>query len=1125
MTGADSRATTDTGTPGRRLLPTLIDERALSSSEDTFVAIPKSVDLKDGYRDVSYGAFSTAINQCARWLEGSLGLGQEHETLGYIGPSDLLYPIIALAAAKTGYKALFNSPRNTLEAHLSLINETKCTKWLIPEKKPLVVRQILREKEMTVVQIPSLDYFLEPANVAPYPYNKTFDEARYMPFLALHTSGSTGLPKPVILNHGTFSSMDAYNLISSLGGRDVIGPSLKGTRMLVGFPLTHAAAYTLLVGLAVYYGVVGVLPPANQPLTANLADQVHRLARVQGTALSPTTLIDIYNEPQQLSRLRELQYVFFAGSTLPKKVGDTIAAATTLATLIGSTEMAYLPIEITDRSDWDYVSYSPFYGSEFRPTGTDGLYEHCVVRNRDLEIFQSVFFTYPDLLEFRTKDLYEKHPTKENLWRYRGRIDDLIVLSNGEKLNPLDMENIISVHPAIMSALVGGDGRFHSFLLVEPVDFPSDQEERLTLLDDVWPTVQHANESCPSFGRIMKDCIIFTRSEKPVLRAAKGTVQRKATIQRYQEEIDIVCDSPHLPKDLPRGLLSGSEDLHNYLRRIVAAVVPLKEDLTDDADLFELGLESLQAIALSKQINAYLKRYMPNTQHVSAEIIYAHSTLDDLEKTVANLGRSAVPSIDVDKMQNIFEESLKSLPPAHNNNEEPPGRSFVVLLTGSTGSLGSYILNSLASNPAVEMIYCLNRGDNAQIRQMKSFQEKGLVLDGKKITFLQYNLSDPELGLEHNVYESLAQSVTHVVHSAWDLNFLRSLDSYASSHLKGVQSLINFAAQAKRLDCLLFLSSVTTATAWAETHEDPIPETLMADWSAAEGMGYAESKSIAERLLAAASEESGLRTAICRLGQIAGPTTKSGAWNEHEWIPSLIGSSIYLGKLPASLGSRDLIDWIPVDIAAQIIVELIWESENQSRLEVSQIGNSNAEDTLPGTTNTARHSLTRDSSDLQSQVEHTEESEVNDPNSKVDAVRAPSKATSAAIYNIVNPSTTTWPTIVPVIKSVCTTKLEIVSFPEWLEALQASGMNPYMDSDGTAIEKNPALKLLQFLKNIEQQIQRPKAVFSSDETVKASNTLATLKPVGAEWVENWMMQWGFTGLQRVNPSILNQSKS
>ena len=972
------------------------------------------------------------------------------------------------------------------------------------------MRQILAKKVLKVVQIPGLDAFLQPADVAPYAYSKTFDEARYLPFLALHTSGSTGLPKSVVLNHGTISSMDAYNLIPSLGGREVIGPSLKGTRMLVGFPLTHAAAYTLLLGLAVYYGVVGVLPPANQPLTANMADQIHRLASVHGTALPPTTLIDIYNEPEQLRRLQELRYVFFAGSTLPKNVGDTIAAATDLATLVGSTEMAYLPIEITDRSDWDYVSYSPFYGSEFRPTEADGLYEHCVVRNKDLEIFQSVFSTYPNLSEFCTKDLYEKHPTKGNLWRHRGRLDDLVLFSNGEKLNPTEMEEMISVHPAVMSALVGGEGKFHSFLLVEPADFPSDQEARMTLLDEIWPTVQRANESCPSFGRIMKDCIVFTRPEKPVLRAAKGTVQRKATLQRYQEEIDMVCDSPDLPKAILHGLVSGKENLHDYLRRIITAITPLKEDLADDADLFELGLESLQVIALSKQINAYLKRYMPNTQHVSPEIIYAHSRLDELEKTLSNLDRSAVLTSDADKMQDIFEESLKGLPSTRNHSIGAPSQSFVVLLTGSTGSLGSYILSSLASNPAVETIYCLNRGQDAQSRQMKSLKEKDLVFDFEKMFHLQYNLSDPDLGLEAKVYESLAQRVTHVIHSAWDLNFVRSLDSYTNSHLRGVQHLIKFASQASHLDRLIFISTVTTATAWAETHGDPIPETVMSDWDSAEGMGYAESKSIAERLLAAAGEKSGLRTAVCRLGQIAGPTTKSGAWNKREWIPSLIASSIYLGKIPSSLGSRDLIDWIPVDIAAQVVVDLIWESESQLRPGLSQIGESNADDALYITRSTDQGSPRRYSGNLQSEVEQTTASDFKVPERKADFTQVSHKATSASVYNIVNPSTTTWPTIVPFIQSACHAKLELVPFSEWLEALQYSGLDPHMDSDMMEFEKNPALKLLQYLQVMEQQVEEPASVFSTEETVKASKTLASLQPVTAEWIGNWMKQWGFT---------------
>ena len=125
MTSADSRA--DAAPPGQRLLPTLVDEHAQSSPEDSFVAIPKSVDLKEGYRDISYRVFSTAVNQCSWWLERSLGIGQGHDTLGYIGPSDLLYPIIAFAAVKTGYKVsrvVMVKPYLTISRLFSILLET-----------------------------------------------------------------------------------------------------------------------------------------------------------------------------------------------------------------------------------------------------------------------------------------------------------------------------------------------------------------------------------------------------------------------------------------------------------------------------------------------------------------------------------------------------------------------------------------------------------------------------------------------------------------------------------------------------------------------------------------------------------------------------------------------------------------------------------------------------------------------------------------------------------------------------------------------------------------------------------------------------------------------------------------
>lgn len=86
------------------LVPKLIDGRAYSEPDRLFCAIPRSTDLKDGLRCITYRHFANAVNKCAWWIEKELGKGENFETLAYVGPSDIRYAIITLAAVKTGHK-------------------------------------------------------------------------------------------------------------------------------------------------------------------------------------------------------------------------------------------------------------------------------------------------------------------------------------------------------------------------------------------------------------------------------------------------------------------------------------------------------------------------------------------------------------------------------------------------------------------------------------------------------------------------------------------------------------------------------------------------------------------------------------------------------------------------------------------------------------------------------------------------------------------------------------------------------------------------------------------------------------------------------------------------------------
>jgi len=87
--------------------------------------------------------------------------------------------------------------------------------------------------------------------------------------------------------------------------------------------------------------------------------------------------------------------------------------------------------------------------------------------------------------------------------------------------------------------------------------------------------------------------------------------------------------------------------------------------------------------------------------------------------------------------------------------------SHVVLLTGSTGALGSYLLASLLENHCVAVVYALNRSSeqsSVQQRQRAGFEDRGLditLLESKKLIYLEVDASQTGLGLGDKLYEEV----------------------------------------------------------------------------------------------------------------------------------------------------------------------------------------------------------------------------------------------------------------------------------------------------------------------------------------------------------------------------------
>ncbi len=92
------------------LVPHIVDHRASTHPDALYSEYPVScLEYEQGYRRITYADLANAVNGIAWWLYRTLGPGQNHEVLAYIGPNDLRYPALILGAAKAGYVVCYAS--------------------------------------------------------------------------------------------------------------------------------------------------------------------------------------------------------------------------------------------------------------------------------------------------------------------------------------------------------------------------------------------------------------------------------------------------------------------------------------------------------------------------------------------------------------------------------------------------------------------------------------------------------------------------------------------------------------------------------------------------------------------------------------------------------------------------------------------------------------------------------------------------------------------------------------------------------------------------------------------------------------------------------------------------------
>lgn len=850
------------------------------------------------------------------------------------------------------------------------------------------------------------------------------------------------------MTHGAFAVIDNDRNFPTVPGRrnhDLTTWDFPaGNYLYTPFPMFHMAGFLNNIMVPIYTYTIPIFGPATRLPSGGLVAQVLRCLNVKGCFLPPSTVADLYNEPDGPNLLKSLSILCYAGGPLPEAIGNELIQHVTLCQFYGSTETGQIRQLVPKKEDWQYLEFHPAERIDLEPVG-DGTFELVVHTNDETAQFSQLNHNFPGVREYRTNDLFLPHPSKPRLWRFFSRKDDIIVLLTGEKFNPVPLELGVQALPGVSGALIAGDGQPRVALLIE---LQRDHNFRPNPEDALWPDIQRLNENTAGPGRVSQSMILIAKRDKPFVRAGKGTIVRKLTLQAYEQELIKIFEGSPKKSLLPVLLKPNAfrlEDVKALLRSIFENT--LDGVVVDESmNLYTQGLDSVRSIETVTQLKAALESLGLGRplSWITLELIYNHSSLNELATVLLNWLNDGTYPASIDKVartQNLLSYYEKSLPissSALQTSDANLERKLNIALIGSTGYLGQYMLLSLTQDPKIGRINCLNRSATAQETWENHSSTKQAFKNQEwqeKVTFRQIDFTKPKFGLDDGVYNDLKKECDIIIHSAWQVNFVLPVGSFKDS-FNGLMNTIELAAASERHARIIFISSVAASGMYSphsSIETKVVPENRIIDPNEAMHTGYGESKHVAENLVCLASAKSGVTASILRIGQIA-PSTGSidkVLWSEKDALTGLLKTSKSLQIVPSDLLD---IDWLPVNEVANIVNSIL----HRDRYSKNEI----------------------------------------------------------CFYNLVHPTPMPWPEAVPEIQNWCGQPSSTASLKDWIAAVNAREKE-----EQDSLQVLPSIPLLSFFEILTQK--GPAHKYSQKNLLSIGHT-AQIKPIDANQLKIWL---------------------
>ncbi|KAH6896732.1 hypothetical protein B0T10DRAFT_602160 [Thelonectria olida] len=917
-------------------LPELVDFNAQNNATHPFCVQAKA----DGVDVFTHADFKTAVSNCARWIKENVPLREttDPEATTKMAPvalfmqSDFALVVHEFALLSIGVPPLVLSPRLPPVAIMHLLQATSAGSFIVSQRlsepaKPALAA-LSAKGVSTHIGLPYETFVQAGASVASkaaFALPTELDST----ILLLHSSGTTGLPKPIHITHRQL--LFAVNCHGFDTEEEAQGLNVSSLPLFHGFGLVAP-------GLSMSAGKTTVYPSTEGIPTAQSIIELIKKTKAKSLMTVPFLLDDVVNDQDALKVLAGLDFVGTGGAALGAGVGDKLAASgVKLLNFYGTTETGPLSDTFVPKNGYNWKYFRLRSDVKYKVEELDP--------KEGERRFRLTVFPYGGNEGIPIADQLIRNEQFPNTdFAAVGRDDDVIVLATGEKADPLILETMLSEAPLVKSATAFGENRFNLGVIVEPAN-PVAEGEEAAFKDRIWPIIEDAGQKMLAYCKIpSKDAVIVVPSSVSIPRTDKGSIPRKEVYALFDKQINQVYEA------LERGIEEGIEalnmesleqDVKTLVEKHLRLQVPASEWTVEDS-LFDLGLDSLQALQLRRVlITAASKtetfKDVDVAKLIPVEFLYLNSSVSEIAAALTNRSSSsngdAVAHAQAEVNKFVEQYSLTSSGAAEKLPSTP--ENAVVVLTGSSGSLSSHILADLARSPNVKRVVLLLRKGkgspavNPQKFDKSSLEAKGISLSDEevaKISALQVDPTADQLGLDAMFYMGLQQNATHIIHAAWPMNYLIRLPSF-QYQFKFLQNLLQLATggngTTKRR--FVFISSIAAvAKTGLSSGGKLIPEAPADPADAACGIGYADGKLVCEKILerAASTFAGQLETTYVRCGQMTG-ARETGVWNSGEQIPMLLRTAQSVGALPKLTGT---LSWIPVDDAASVISEITLSS-------------------------------------------------------------------------------------------------------------------------------------------------------------------------------------------------------